>query len=120
MAQTPPAASQMEGMEAPPHAEAQPASARYLRNERPPMGEFAQGVLAHRRLQTPRRRDAQRLLDHTRPAGILRPLPPLPGCQANRRMRTRTSGGVGGARVSLAPTRSPRAVSRTGALGGRA
>jgi hypothetical protein len=76
MAQTPPAASAMEGMEAPPHPAAQPASARYLRNERPTMGEFAQGILAHRRLQTPRRRDAQRLLDHTRPAGILRPLPP--------------------------------------------
>jgi hypothetical protein len=29
-------------------------------------------------------------------------------CRANRRMRTRTSGGVGGARVSPAPTRSGR------------
>ena len=51
MAQTPPAASPVEGMEAPPHAGAQPASARYSRNERPSMGEFAQGVLADRRLQ---------------------------------------------------------------------
>jgi hypothetical protein len=106
MAQTPTTASAMEGMEVPPHPESQPASARYLRNERPTMGEFAQGILADRRLQTPRRRNAQRLLDHTRPAGILRALPPLPGRQANRRMRTPTSGGVGGARVSLAPTRS--------------
>ena len=55
MAQPPTAAGPMEGMEAPPHAEAQPASARYLRDERPPMGEFAQGLLAHRRLQAPRR-----------------------------------------------------------------
>ena len=45
------------------------------------------------------------------PAGIPRSLPPLPGCRANRRMRTRTSGGVGGAGVSPAPTRSRRVLS---------
>ena len=56
-------AGALEGMEAPPNAEAQPASARYLRAERPPMGELAQGVLAHRRLLAPHRRAAQRLLD---------------------------------------------------------
>jgi hypothetical protein len=32
----------------------------------------------------------------------------LPGCEANRRMRTRVSGGVGGAGVSPAPTRLSR------------
>ena len=51
-------------------------------------------------------RPAQRLLGQTGPQGIRGSLPPLPGCQANRRMRTRTSGGVGGAGVSPAPTRS--------------
>ncbi len=39
--------------------------------------------------------------------GVHRPLPPFPGCDANRRMRTRTSGGVGGAGLSPAPTRFP-------------
>jgi hypothetical protein len=43
MAQTPVTTGAMEGVEAPPHTEAQPASARYLRNERPPMGVLAQG-----------------------------------------------------------------------------
>ena len=71
MAQTPTAASAMEGMEAPPHAEAQPASARYLRDERPPMGVLAQGVLAHRRIQARRHRAAQRLLDRPWPPGLL-------------------------------------------------
>ena len=84
--------------------------------QRPPMGVLAQGLLAHRRLPSPRHRAAQRLLDRPRPAGVPRTLPPLPGCQANRRMRTRTSGGVGGAGVSPAPTRS-RETHRT-AVGG--
>src|SRR4249919_2781015 len=79
MAQTPTTASAMEGVEAPPHAEAQPASERYLRGDRPQVGVLAQGVLAHRRIQSPRRRAAQRLLDRPRPAGIPRSLPPLPG-----------------------------------------
>ncbi len=48
----------------------------------------------------------QRPLDRPGPGRVRRPLPTFPGCQANRRMRTRTSGGVGGAGVSPAPTRS--------------
>ena len=47
----------------------------------------------------------ERLLARAGAAGIQRSLPPSPGCDANRRMRTRTSGGVGGAGVSPAPTR---------------
>ena len=62
-----------------PHTATQPASAGYLRDDRPSMGVLAEGVLAHRRLQSPRRRPAQRLLDRSRPAGIPRPLPPFPG-----------------------------------------
>jgi RNA-directed DNA polymerase len=42
---------------------------------------------------------------HWRTLGLHRPLPPFPGRDANRRMRTRMSGGVGGAGVSPAPTR---------------
>src|SRR5437016_3195663 len=79
MAQAPPAASAIEGMEAPPHAEAQPACARYLRNERPSMGELAEGILAHRWIQTSRRRPVQRLLDRPWPPGIPWSLPPFPG-----------------------------------------
>jgi Group II intron, maturase-specific domain len=39
--------------------------------------------------------------------GVCRVLPPLPGCRANRPVRIRTPGGVGGAGVGPAPTRSP-------------
>ena len=106
MAQTPTTASAMEGMETRAHPTAQTTRPRYLRDERPTMGDFAQGVLAHRGIQSPLHRLAQRLLDQTGPAGIPRPLPPFPGRDANRQMRTRMSGGVGGAGVSPAPTRS--------------
>ena len=41
---------------------------------------LAQGVLAHRRIQSPRRRAAQPVLGRPGPEGILRPLPPFPGC----------------------------------------
>src|SRR5450755_3576878 len=56
MAQTPVAASAMEGMETSAHPTAQTARPRDLRDERPSMGDLAQGVLAHRRIQSPRRR----------------------------------------------------------------
>src|SRR5512144_3226193 len=93
-------------MEASPNTATQPASAGYQRAERPTMGVLAQGVLADRGLLGPLLCPAQRLLDQARPARVPRTLPPLPGCDANRRMRTRTSGGVGGAGVSPAPTQS--------------
>src|SRR5450755_4721283 len=83
MAQTPTTASAMEGMETRAHPTTQTPRPRDLRDERPSMGDLAQGVLAHRRIQSPRRRPAQRLLDRPRPAGIPRSLPPLPGCRAN-------------------------------------
>ena len=100
MAQTTTAADPVEGMEAPPHAAAQPTSARYQRAARPTVGVLAQGILADRGFLGPLLRPAQRLLDQPRPAHLHRLLPPLPGRNANRRMRTRTSGGVGGAGVS--------------------
>ena len=43
MAQTPPAAGAMEGMEATPYPEAQPTSARYQRDGRLSMGVLAKG-----------------------------------------------------------------------------
>src|SRR5438045_3996360 len=64
MAQTPTAASAIEKVEAPPHTQAQPANTQYLRNKHPPINELAQKILTDRRLQTPRRRDAQRLPNH--------------------------------------------------------
>lgn len=63
------------------------------------------GYRAYRRLRPAPTRPAKRLLAQPRPTGIHRPLPPFPGRDANRRMRPRTSGGVGGAGVSPAPTR---------------
>ena len=68
-------------------------------------GPFAQGPLAKRTFRAPAPRLAQRLLAPTGTARVHRSLPPSPGRDANRRMRTRTSGGVGGAGVSPAPTR---------------
>jgi hypothetical protein len=62
--------------------------------------------------------NAQQLLDQPRPAHIHRQLPSPPGCRANRPMRTRTSGGVGGAGVSPAPTRWWRLVGADARLAG--
>jgi hypothetical protein len=76
----------------------------------PRMGLLQEGLLAHLQLPDPLPRPAQRLLGRPRPEGVRRPSPPIPGCDANRRMRTRTSGGVGGAGVSPAPTRSTPSV----------
>jgi hypothetical protein len=77
------------------------------------LGRLAKGLLARRRLLAAPDRPAQRLLaqDHG-PDRIHRPLPPLPGCIANRPVRTRTPGGVGGAGVSPAPTRFEGATAR--------
>ena len=73
--------------------------------QRPQMGVLPQGVLAHLELPSPSLCSTERLLDQPRPEMVPRTLPPPPGCQANRRMRTRTSGGVRGTGVSPAPTR---------------
>ena len=73
---------------------------------RPRVGVLPQGLLAHLELSRPRPRAAQRVLGQPWPARVRRTVPPFPGRNANRRMRTRTSGGVGGAGVSPAPTRS--------------
>ena len=98
-------AGPLEGVETYPHQATQPDRSRYPRGPGPPVGLHPQGILAHRRVSAAPARPTKRLLEEPRPEGIHRPLPPLPGCQANRRMRTRTSGGVGGAGVSPAPTR---------------
>src|SRR5450755_907426 len=93
-------------METRPHEAAQAHRAGYTRGRRAQVGVLAQGLLAHLELSNPPPRAADRLLDPPGPGGVPRTLPPFPGCQANRRMRTRTPGGVGGAGVSPAPTRS--------------
>src|SRR5436190_10191266 len=105
MAQTTIAAGSLEGMEERAQQAAQLESGRHPRAGRPRMGLLAQGLLAHLELSRPRPRPTQRLLGRHWPERVRRTVPPHPGCDANRRMRTRTSGGVGGARVSLAPTR---------------
>src|SRR5450755_2838952 len=106
MAQTTTAAGPLEGMEAPQNQAAQPDR---VGNPRPRCDRvvlLAQGLLARVRLPNPHPRPAQRLLGQAGPQRVRRSIPPFPGCDANRRMRTRTSGGVGGAGVSPAPTRS--------------
>jgi hypothetical protein len=72
------------------------------------MGVFTQGILADRWLLGALLRPAQRLLGQPRPARVRRTVPTLPGRNANRRMRTRKSGGVEGAGVSPAPTQFMR------------
>ena len=91
------AAGSLEGMEPRPHQAAQAHRARHPSGRRAQMGVLAQGLLAHLELPNPPPRAADRLLDRPGPGGVPRTLPPFPGRQANRRMRTRTSGGVGGA-----------------------
>jgi RNA-directed DNA polymerase len=91
-----------------------PTRARNLRSLGVPagkaheLGQHQQGTLADRRFLDPLHDPDQGLLDQPRPPGIPRSLPPFPGCNANRRMRTRMSGGVRGAGVSPAPTRLRR------------
>src|SRR5215210_2731241 len=105
MAAPPAAAGAVQGMEAWPDTGPQPALARRPAWQGPPVGQHQQRTLAHRRLLDPDHHPDQGILDQPRPARIPRPLPPFPGRDANRRMRTRMSGGVGGAGVSPAPTR---------------
>ncbi len=55
------------------------------------------GLLADREVVGSHPQPHERLLARAGTAWLHRSLPPSPGCDANRRMRTRTSGGVGGA-----------------------
>src|SRR5438045_2594508 len=105
MAQTQVTAGSLEAMEALPHPAAQPACAGHARASGPRVGRFAEGTLADRRFLCPFPRPTEYLLDEPGPYRIHPFPPPFPGCNANRRMRTRMSGGVGGAGVSPAPTR---------------
>jgi group II intron reverse transcriptase/maturase len=107
------AAGQVEGVEANPHQAPQPRRCRHPRPRGLGMGQQPQGVLADRRLMGSHPQPAERLLARAGPSGVHRPLPPFSGCDAIRRMRTRTSGGVGGAGVSPAPTRSSFEVAPT-------
>src|ERR1700681_1895782 len=100
------ASGSLEAMETRPHQAAQAHRAGHPCRRRAQVGVLAKGLLAHLELSNPPPRAADRLLDRPRPGRVPRPLPPLPGCQANRPVRTRTPGGVGGAGVSPAPTRS--------------
>ena len=81
---------------------------RWISTSRTPdVGVLTQGILADRRLPGPLLRPAQRLQDQPRLARFPRFLPPFPGCDANRPVRTRTPGGVGGVGVNSAyPIRS--------------
>jgi hypothetical protein len=106
MAPTQAQAGSLEGMETRQRKAAQPDHARHLGAGGDRMVALGQGLLARLGLPDPHPRPTERLLGRTGPEGVQRPLPAFPGCIANRRMRTRTSGGVGGAGVSPAPTRS--------------
>src|SRR6266540_874551 len=110
------AAGSLEGMEARPDAGPQPAITRRPAWQSPRVGQHQQGTLADRRLLDPLHDPDPGLLGTPRPSGIPRSLPPFPGRDANRRMRTRMSGGVGGAGVSPAPTRFSRQTKRTSSL----
>src|SRR6516225_4138 len=110
MAQTADATDPLEGMEALLDTAAQPARTGNARASSPRVGRLTEGSLASRRLLRPSARAAHRLLDRPRPAGFHHSVSPFQGRNANRRMRTRTSGGVGGAGVSPAPTRSTRGI----------
>ncbi len=111
LAQGQDATGTLEGMAAHQNTMEPPASAGDARQGGPRVGHDQQGFLACS-THLPQTRPTRRLLGRARPDGIHRPLPPFPGELANRRMRTRTSGGVGGAGASPAPTRSESLNSR--------
>ena len=111
LAQRQDATGTLEGMAAHQNTMEPPASARNARQGGPGVGHDQQGLLA-RSTHLPQTRPTRHLLGRAGPEGIHRPLPPFPGGLANRRMRTRMSGGVGGAGASPAPTRSERTSSR--------
>ena len=95
-----------EGMEAVCRAAPQPASPRHPRLAGPPMGSQPQGILAALGVRPAPACPAQPLLGRSRPGVHQRTRSSPPGALANRRMRTRTSGGVGGGGVTPPPTRS--------------
>ena len=102
----PPAADPLEGMEDPRRQAAQPANTRHLRKRGPQMGRYQQEILEGRRLPDPPGIPARLLLAPPRPED---PQPDLAASQpnglTNRRMRTRTSGGVRGGGATPPPTR---------------
>jgi hypothetical protein len=75
----------LEGVEALPHAAAQPARARDPRKSGPRVGRLAQGLRAHRGPRSPPTRSAERLLERPGPRRLQRSLPPFPDA-------TRTAG----------------------------
>jgi len=75
----------------------QPAFARCPRRAGPPVGGQPQGLLAARRFPSAQSGHADQLLDRSRSGTDRRSCPSPSVALANRRMRTRTSGGVGGA-----------------------
>src|SRR5450759_648157 len=96
----------LEGVEAVRRAAPQPASPRHPRLAGPPMGGQPEGILAACRLPSAPACPAEPLLGRSRPGGDQRSNSSPPGALANRRMRTRTSGDVGGGGVTPPPNRS--------------
>ena len=98
-------AGPLEGMEALPYAAAKPSGAGHPRPQSSPVGEQPEGLLAHVGFACFAVGHADRVLDQAWPGADRRTCPSSSGALANRRMRTRTSGGVGGAGLTPAPTR---------------
>ena len=99
-------AGTLEGVEATPRPLARNlVRSRHPRLAGPQVGLLRPGSLARRGLGHPCPALPDRILAEPRSGWIPRSLPSASGCSANRRMRTRMSGGVGGAGVSPAPTR---------------
>src|SRR5271157_5792983 len=101
------AAGPLEGMEDLRRQAPQPAVARNPRRSGPPVGGQPEGLLAALRIRPAQSSHANQLLDRPWSRTARRSSPPPPGALANRRMRTRMSGGVGGAGLTSAPTRFP-------------
>src|ERR1035437_8449257 len=102
------AAGPLERVEALRRKAPQPPCPRYSRRAGSPMGGQPEGLLAARRLRSAQSGHADQLLDRSWSGADRRSCPSSSGELANRRMRTRMSGGVGGAELTSAPTRLDR------------
>ena len=97
------AAGPLEGVEALRRKASQPPIPRYPRLAGSPVGGQPEGLLAALGLRSASASHADQLLDRSWSGADRRSCPSSSGALANRRMRTRTSGGVGGAGLTPAP-----------------